>query len=153
MVTVAVLLPADTLTLAGGRASWLLLASVITAPPSGAGPSSVTLPVTGSPPVWDKGTMTSDSSRDDDGAGDGAGAGVGVGAGVGSTAGAGAVISVGVGVVMDGTTDGASAVGVDVSPHAAANTKPSTSTLPRRIRVSFRIIHVHPYAALLISSL
>jgi hypothetical protein len=39
------------LIVAGGLASWPLLVRLMTAPPSGAGPSSVTVPVTGSPPV------------------------------------------------------------------------------------------------------
>ena len=60
MVNVAVVAPAATVTLAGAcAAAVLLLESVTTAPPAGAGLSSVTVPVEGFPPVTDAGlTLT-----------------------------------------------------------------------------------------------
>jgi hypothetical protein len=50
-VNVALLLPAATVTVAGTVAAGSLLPSVITAPPAGAGPFRVTVPVELPPPV------------------------------------------------------------------------------------------------------
>ena len=50
-VKVVPVLPAATVTLAGALAAALLLDSVTSAPPVGAGPLSVTVPVEGVPPV------------------------------------------------------------------------------------------------------
>ena len=60
MVNVAVVAPAATVTLAGAcAAAVLLLESVTTAPPAGAGLSSVTVPVEDTPPSTDVGlTLT-----------------------------------------------------------------------------------------------
>ncbi len=58
MVTgnVAVVVPADTVTLAGTwAAAVLLLTKVTTAPPRGAGPLNVTVPVEGLPPTTEVG--------------------------------------------------------------------------------------------------
>jgi hypothetical protein len=51
MLNVALVAPDATVTLAGTDAAPLLLESVTCAPPAGAGPSSMTVPVTGVPPV------------------------------------------------------------------------------------------------------
>ena len=50
-VNVAVVAPAATVTLAGTVAARLLLDKVTTAPPAGAGPLRVTVPVDGLPPI------------------------------------------------------------------------------------------------------
>jgi hypothetical protein len=50
-VNVALLAPAVTVTLEGTLAAPLLLESITCAPPVGAGPLSVTVPVEGDPPV------------------------------------------------------------------------------------------------------
>jgi hypothetical protein len=50
-VNVALLAPAVTVTVEGTLAAPLLLRSCICAPPAGAGPLSVTVPVEGDPPV------------------------------------------------------------------------------------------------------
>ena len=55
-VNVAVVAPAATVTLAGTcAAAVLLLESVTTAPPTGAGPFNITVPVDGFPPTTDVG--------------------------------------------------------------------------------------------------
>src|SRR2546422_283661 len=52
--------PGETVTLAGTTAAGLLLESVTCAPPAGAGPFSVTVPVEGFPPVTLAGLRASD---------------------------------------------------------------------------------------------
>src|SRR5882762_3694616 len=150
MVTVAVLFPDPTLTLEGGRASCPLLVNATTAPPSGAGPSSVTVPVTGSPPVCSNGVMVKVSNLLGADVGGGAGAGVGAGAGPGEGAGTGS------GGVSTGVTTGAGAEGaaialgavVDASleslSHAAAVPTARTRTLIRRTCVLLSNIDLHP---------
>ncbi|HZD32492.1 MAG TPA: hypothetical protein VE779_12625 [Candidatus Angelobacter sp.] len=62
-VNVAVVLPADTVTLPGTVAAEVkLLESVTTAPPEGAGPDSVTVPVEGAGPVTVVGFRVSEFS-------------------------------------------------------------------------------------------
>ena len=51
MLKVALVPPAAIVTLAGTAAAPLVLDTATCAPPAGAGPSSVTVPVTGVPPV------------------------------------------------------------------------------------------------------
>jgi len=60
-VNVAWVVPAGTVTLAGTLALVLLLDSAITAPPEGAGPLNVTVPVEGLPPRTDVGLRVSDT--------------------------------------------------------------------------------------------
>ena len=61
MVKVAVVVPGATVTLAGAwAAAVLLLESVTTAPPTGAGPLNVTVPVEESPPTTDVGLRLTD---------------------------------------------------------------------------------------------
>ena len=63
-VNVALVAPAATVTLAGTRATLvLLLESAICAPPAGAGPLSVTVPVDEFPPVTLAGFTASDDSE------------------------------------------------------------------------------------------
>ena len=70
MVKVAVLLPAATVTLAGTLAAALLLESVTAAPPVGAGPLSVTVPVDDCvPPVTLVGFNVSEDTVGMDGGG------------------------------------------------------------------------------------
>jgi hypothetical protein len=59
-VNIAVVAFATTVTLAGTWAAALLLDSVTTAPPAGAGPLSVTIPVDGLPPSTDAGFRLTD---------------------------------------------------------------------------------------------
>lgn len=47
----ALVAPAETVTLAGTAAAGLLLESATCAPPAGAGPSRITIPAAGLPPV------------------------------------------------------------------------------------------------------
>ena len=54
--------PGETVTLAGTPAAGLLLESVTCAPPAGAGPFSVTVPVEGLPPVTLVGLTVSDET-------------------------------------------------------------------------------------------
>src|SRR2546426_7664035 len=54
--------PGETVTLAGTTAAGLLLESVTCAPPAGAGPFSVTVPVEGLPPVTLAGLRASDET-------------------------------------------------------------------------------------------
>src|SRR3989449_10187949 len=68
-VKLALVAPAETVTLAGTVAAVLLLESVTCAPPAGAGPFSVTVPAEGLPPVTLAGLRASE-----DGAAGGAGA-------------------------------------------------------------------------------
>src|SRR2546428_13830632 len=58
-VNVALVAPTGTVTLAGTEAAELLLDSVTCAPPAGAGPPSVTVPVAGLPPVTPGGLTAS----------------------------------------------------------------------------------------------
>src|SRR6266550_1550476 len=127
MVTVAVLFPDATLTLEGGRASCPLLVNATTAPPSGAGPSSVTVPVTGSPPVCSNGVMVKDSNL----------LAAGVGAGVGAGAGAGPAIALG--AVVD--------AGRESLSHAAAIPTARSRTLIRRTCVLLSNIDLHPLSS------
>ena len=59
-VNVAVVAPAATLTDAGVCAEALLDPSVTLAPPDGAGPVRVTVPVDGKPPITDAGESATD---------------------------------------------------------------------------------------------
>jgi hypothetical protein len=62
IANVAVVAPASTLTLAGTCAAALLLESVTTAPPEGAAPLSVTVPVEPVPPITLAGFTDTDES-------------------------------------------------------------------------------------------
>src|SRR5207245_62071 len=136
MVTVTVRFPDPTVTLAGGRASWPLLVNAIVAPPSGAGPSSVTVPVTGSPPVCTNGVMVKDGNL----------LGVGVGSGEGPGAGAGVSTGVRTGAAAAGAAIALGAVdaGLESLSHAAATPTASSRTLIRRICVLLTDIDLHP---------
>jgi hypothetical protein len=61
-VKVALLAPARTVTLEGTLATTLLLESITCAPPVGAGPLSVTVPVDCTPPVTPVGLSVSEES-------------------------------------------------------------------------------------------
>ena len=67
-VKVAVVAPAGTATLEGTLAAPLLLASTTCAPPAGAGPLNVTVPVEEFPPVTVVGFSDSDERETDAGA-------------------------------------------------------------------------------------
>jgi hypothetical protein len=84
MVKPALFAPAATVTVSGTLAiAPLLLASLIAAPPDGAGPVRITVPPAGLPPITVVGFNVSDESETVTGIGVGVGVGLGVGVGVG----------------------------------------------------------------------
>jgi hypothetical protein len=97
----------------------------------------VTLPVTGSPPVWNNGLMVKVSNLLGAGVGGGGGAGAGAGSGEGAGTGAGDVstgVTTGAGAEGAATALGAVVdAGLESLSHAAANPKASTSTPVRKI--------------------
>ena len=64
MVKVALVAPAGTVTLAGTVAAVFVLESVTTAPPAGAGPFNVAVPVREVPPITDAALRLIEESED-----------------------------------------------------------------------------------------
>src|SRR5687768_4799910 len=120
-------LPAGTVTLGSGRASTPLLASITTAPPLGAGPSSVTVPIGFTPPIMTDGLNASENSAD---AGAGAGAGVGAGAGAGAGTGVGSGVGAAGAAGAAGVTVGLTVGAVGLEPLHAAVTPTVTTVRP-----------------------